>query len=679
MAARRRTPRVSKAQREFVSEAEDLLERLRQGLSDLGEAGEGGADPDLVNQLFRSAHSLKGLSGMFGFDALAELSHRLEDALDDLRMGRARVDGPVLPLIEESVAAFTAALAELGRGGDLESVAEATLDLRRRLEEARGVLSDAAIPALDVDESMLRALTEYEEHRLQENLRRGRRIHLVEACFEITSFDEGLQELSGAIREVGEVLSTLPSPGDTPESQIRFSILVAADVEPEDLTARLELSGGSVRGVGGGLPSEAPSRAQAASRPSPPAARPSGVETGSLRSLSDTVRVDIRKLEDLMNLVGEIGIHRGSLGALAARMARDPATAQAGGELLKIHRALERKLQELQAGVLEVRMVPLRQVFEKLSRVVRRLRKDLSKEVRLEVRGADTELDKLIVEQLVDPLVHLLRNAFDHAIEASEERLAAGKNAEGRIGIDASQRGNHVVIQVRDDGRGIDPERVRARAIEQGVLGAEQSPSRAECLELIFEPGLSTCEAVTETSGRGVGMDIVRSNLQAMGGVVEVDSTQGRGTTFTLTLPITLAIIQALLVTVTDQTFAVPVNSVLETVSVADGQLQRSERRELLNLRGEPVPVLRLARVFELEERAGGGGFAVVVGLGESKAALLVDRLEGQRDAVIKAIQGPIPQVRGIAGATEQGDRGAILVLDVSALVDDLAHRREAA
>jgi two-component system chemotaxis sensor kinase CheA len=675
--ARRRKRGASKPEREFVSEAEDILERLREGLAQLADVGGADPDPAVVNDLFRSAHSLKGLSGMFGFDALGDLAHQLEDSLDDLRMGRARVDGPIVLLAGEAVVTFAAGLEALGRGGTLDDVAASVADLRSRLETTRegATRQETDLASLDLDPGTLRALTEYEEHRLRENLGRGRRIHLVETSFEMASFEEGLHELASAIREVGEVISTLPSPGDSPESQIRFSLLVGVDLDARELTSRLELGEDDVRAVGGGAGS------RTTGFPGPESAAPASgpTETGSLRSLSDTVRVDIRKLDELMNLVGELVIHRAALGDLARRLVSDLASSGAGGELQKIHKSLERKLQELQASVLEVRMVPLRQIFDKLSRVARRLRHDLDKQVRLEIRGADTELDKLIVEQLIDPLVHLVRNAFDHAIEPEAERRAAGKPVEGRVVIEASQRGNHVVIQVTDDGRGIDHEELRARAVERGQLASDAKPSSSECLELIFEPGFSTKPEVTGTSGRGVGLDVVHANLAAAGGVVEVDSRPGRGTTFTLTLPITLAIIQALLVGVSDQIFAVPLNAVFETLRVDQNVLQRSERREILQLRGAALPVLRLARVFELDESSSGDGFAVVVGLGESRVALLVDRLEGQQDTVIKPIQGPASQVRGIAGATELGDRGAVLVLDVSALVDELAQRREVA
>jgi two-component system chemotaxis sensor kinase CheA len=308
---------------------------------------------------------------------------------------------------------------------------------------------------------------------------------------------------------------------------------------------------------------------------------------------------------------------------------------------------------------------------------VRRLRRDTDKEVRLEIRGADTELDKLIVEELVDPLMHVVRNAFDHAIESPEERVAAGKPREGAIRLEAYQRGNDVVIAATDDGRGIDAEAVRARAEEKGVIDVGDHLSRKEVLDLIFAPGLSTRTEVTETSGRGVGMDVVRANITALGGVVDVASKPGAGTTITMTLPITLAIIQALIVGVESQRFAIPLNSVRETLLVDPGEVQRSDGRELLNLRGEALLLRRLAVEFGLgdPDAAPAKQYAVVLGIGDARLGLLVDRLEGQQDVVIKPIQGPIRSVRGIAGATEVGDSGAVLVLDVSALVEDARSR----
>jgi two-component system chemotaxis sensor kinase CheA len=641
---------------------------------------------------------------MFGLDGVSELSHHLEDVLDGLRMGRTALDAQAVALLEESVALVAHTLEKLEEGAESGLDEQATELIGRIDLWARGPRGDAAASTeLDLDPAMLRALTEYEEHRLRENLRRGRGVVVVEAAFDIVSFEEGLAELTAAIKEVGEVLSTLPSPGDSPESQIRFSLLVATELDVGSLAARLDLAPAAVRVASAAAARAAAARAEAA----PPGTErgeageaqaggfaadadvedadaaaegadglAGGSELASLKSISETVRVDIRKLDELMNLVGELVIQRGALAKLARTLRGETATARAGAELEKIHKGLERKLQELQAGVLEVRMVPLRQVFEKLSRVVRRLRRDTDKEVRLEIRGADTELDKLIVEELVDPLMHVVRNAFDHAIEGAEERVKAGKPREGCIRLEAYQRGNDVVIAATDDGRGIDLAAVERRAVERGIVDADAHLPRKEILDLVFAPGLSTRSEVTETSGRGVGMDVVRANITALGGVVDVDSTPGQGTTITMTLPITLAIIQALIVGVGGQRFAVPLNSVRETLLVDPAEVQRSDRRELLNLRGEALPLRRLALEFQLgEPRASAKQYAVVLGIGDARLGLLVDALEGQQDVVIKPIQGPIRAVRGIAGATEVGDSGAVLVLDVSALVEDARSR----
>jgi two-component system chemotaxis sensor kinase CheA len=681
--------RRSKAYRDFISEAEEVLERMRADLSDLADQNDAGAevDPEGVNSLFRSAHTLKGLAGMFGLDGLSELSHHLEDVLDGMRLGRVALDSPAASLIDEAVNVFAAELGSLDDPKTPVEGSEAVAELIGRIDSAvrePGAPTDE-LTGLDLDPALLRALTEYEEHRLRENMRRGRSIHLVEATFEILAFDEGLAELSVAVREAGEVLSTLPSPGAAGESQIRFGLLAASELDSDALRARLDFPDATVRGVwappaagSSAAPAvEASSdRAVAAPEATPPA-DPNEIE--SLKSISDTVRVDIRKLDELMNLVGELVIQRGAVNSIARRLQAEPATARIGSELEKVHKLLDRKIQGLQAGVLEVRMVPLRQVFEKLSRVVRRLRRDTDKEVRLELRGADTELDKLIVEELVDPLMHVVRNSFDHAIEQADERSALGKPEVGSIRIEAFQRGNHVVIEVADDGRGIDLERLQERGVERGLVDAGDTLSRREVLDLIFAPGLSTRDEVTETSGRGVGMDVVKNNLTALGGVVDVDSQEGRGTTITLTLPITLAIIQALVVGVGGQRYAVPLNSVLETMLVDTQEIQRSDGREILNLRGEPLLLRRLTQEFGLPETEGAKPHVVVIGLGDARLGLVVERLEGQQDTVIKPVQGPVQNVRGIAGATELGDLGAVLVLDVAALIEDAGRRSEAA
>lgn len=711
MAAKKRSgkkARPTKADREFVAEAEEILERMRVDLALLSEQRAGGneVDPDLVNSIFRAAHSLKGLADLFGLEGMGGLAHHLEDILDSLRLGRMPLENRALELLDEAASLFSMLLQRIGDKGFEEKAEFLIADLVSRIEGAvrtRAEFEDG-LAGLNLDPSLLRALTEYEEHRLRENIRRGRHLVLVVSTFEIIAFEEGLSEMSVAIREVGEVVSTLPSPGEAPESQIRFSLLVASDVSAADLALRLDFPDTEVNSVLAGpeTPASKPPAEETMVRADPntpgtpdlpsvpkpgepeparptdsPAARSGDFET--LKSISDTVRVDIRKLDELMNLVGELVIQRSAIARIASRLLSESATARIGNELAKTHKALDRKLKELQGSVLDVRMVPLRQIFEKLNRVGRRLQLDLGKNVNLEFTGVDTELDKLIVEQLVDPLMHMVRNSFDHAIEPTEQRVAAGKSPDGNVRIDAYQRGNHVVIQVTDDGRGIDPAAVRAKAESLGLVEPDAVLSDKECLALIFAPGFSIRNEVSGTSGRGVGMDVVRNNLSHLGGIVDLDSELGRGTTLTMTLPITLAIIQALIVCVGKQRFAIPLNSVLETLLIETSEIQNSEDREILNLRGEPLHLRRLSDEFDLTPAVDDRQYVVVLGIGELRVGLLVDRFEGQQDMVIKSIQGPAADVRGIAGATELGDRGAVLVIDVSSLIEDTFKRRDAA
>lgn len=692
----------SKADCEFVSEAEEILEAMRTDIADLGDQDRDGGEPDpeQVNRLFRSAHSLKALAGMFHFDPIQDLAHRLEDILDGLRLGRVSLGDRTLELIEASVHMFASLLGNVGDADALAASTDEIANLTRRIEEAAREPEEESgeFEGLSLDPSLLRALTEYEEHRLRENMRRGRCIALVDASFEIISFEEGLSDLSEAIRETGEVLSTLPAPGETPESQIKFSLLVATKIPAEALANRIDFPSASVRTVLAATStapaSEAP-RPAAAKAPQPrepsetPSSEASEVEPGapadaaafeSLKSISDTVRVDIRKLDELMNLVGELVIQRGAMGDLILQLSSTRAAARLGNEFGKVYKALDRKLRELQSAVLDVRMVPLRHVFEKVSRVVRRMRRDLDKDVRLDIRGADTELDKLIVEALVDPLMHVVRNALDHAIEPMEERMAAGKDPVGRITIEAFQRGNHVVIAVSDDGRGIDTDALRERAESAGLVAVGEVLSEKETLDLAFTPGISTRTEITQTSGRGVGMDVARSNLTALGGVVSAESVSGRGTTISMTLPITLAIIQSLIVRAADQRFAIPLNAVMETLVIDASEIQRSEGCELLNLRGEAIQLRRLSSEFGLESNASAEKpYVIVIRMGDQRVGLLVDRLEGQQDTVIKPILGPVRSVHGIAGATDLGDQSPVLVLDAAALVEDTARRGDAA
>ncbi|MEO7094864.1 MAG: chemotaxis protein CheA, partial [Polyangiales bacterium] len=402
-----------------------------------------------------------------------------------------------------------------------------------------------------------------------------------------------------------------------------------------------------------------------------------------LRSVSQTVRVDIRKLDHLMNIVAELAIVRGVLGRITDRVRSNPEMRELGMELHRVHRSLDRHLADMQGGILEVRMVPLGQVFDKLARVVRQISREHDKEINLVITGAETEVDKLIVEELSDPLMHMIRNAIDHGIEYRRQRAERGKPEAGTIALNAYQKGNHVVIEVQDDGAGIDEEKVLKQAIRRGLVSEQEVVGllQREILSFIFLPGFSTKEGVDELSGRGVGMDIVKTNISRMGGVIDVQSELGIGTKMTVTLPITLAIISALVVVVAGRRYALPLASVLEALVFDPGAVRTIEGREVMSLRGATLPLCRLEALFGLSQLEGTTPirrFVVVVGVGNHRLGCVVDQLIGQQDIVIKALGKSLQGVRGFSGATELGDQHVGLVIDAPAIVEEVLSTSEA-
>jgi two-component system chemotaxis sensor kinase CheA len=414
--------------------------------------------------------------------------------------------------------------------------------------------------------------------------------------------------------------------------------------------------------------------------PKPAADRPKATASAdsdqlSLRSLTSVVRVDIRKLDHLMNVVGDLGVVRGAFSRFVERLRGRLHDRELLTEAQRIHRAFDRYLGDVQEGVLDVRMVPLSQAFDKLAVVVRQIAREQDKRVQLVVRGGDTEIDKLIAEDIADPLMHIARNAVDHGLENRKDRVASGKPDTSTVKLTATQRGNHVVIEVQDDGRGIDPSNIREAAMRKGTLAEHQLAdlSPAELIQLIFLPGFSTSSVVTDVSGRGIGMDVVKTNIQRLGGAVEVQSVVGSGTTFTITLPVTLAIIRSLLFSVEGRTFAIPLTVVAEVLRLDQKSLRNFDGREILDLRGTTLPLCRLGTYFRFTGKGQESeGFVIVVSVGKQRLGFLVESLAGQQDIVVKPLGKSLSQVSGIAGATDLGDGKLVLVLDAAALLDEL-------
>ena len=322
---------------------------------------------------------------------------------------------------------------------------------------------------------------------------------------------------------------------------------------------------------------------------------------------------------------------------------------------------------------MEIRMTPVGQLFEKMARIVRKISMDQGKKVELKIFGADTELDKVIIEDISDPLMHIIRNSIDHGIETPEERVRQGKSESGVIRLSSYQKGNHVIIEFEDDGKGIDIEKVKRKAVEAGYVGEGGDLSDKEAIDLLFLPGLSTAEQVSEVSGRGVGMDVVRNNIQALSGMVDIESEAGRGTRVVITLPITLAIIKVLLISASGRSYAVPITSVQETLSLESRHIITVERKEVMRLRDMTLPLLRLSRFFGADDSSGSMDcyYVIVVGLAEKRVGILVDDLLGQQDIVIKPLGDTFKGVRGVSGAADLGDQRTILVLDTGGIISE--------
>ena len=676
----------SRAIKDFLAESEEILEQLNLDLVTLADVIENGGDvdPGLLNTIFRGAHSFKGISGMFGFDDLCELCHHMENLLDSLRLGKVQLSEKLIETLFSLLEVLTRLVHGKAESEDF------TLDITPSIQRIDALLhgdesSASPMAPQGIDPAILRVLTEYEEHRLNESIKNGKNILRVAVNFSLMSFDVELAALTDQLKQYGEVLSTLPSAGDVP-GHIGFQLLFGTRCSGEELEGLLHsedlsvvcLYSPTLIAVPLGLPvtPQLPARPVAV-KVEVVAKEVEGSEeerAASLRSLSRTVRVDIDKLDNLMNIVGELVLSKSAITALAVQL-KQQISNDLTAELQKATRGLERRLEELQQGVMDVRMVPISQIFDKMVRIIRRVSNEQGKRITLDIRGAETELDKLIVEDLSDPLMHLVRNAVDHGIEPAQERLAAGKAEKGTITLWAAQKGNHVVLEIGDDGRGIDADRVRKKAIERGLISAETELSREDIFNLVLLPGFSTRDEVTDLSGRGVGMDVVKNNIAALSGAIEIDSEFGRGTLMTITLPITLAIIKALIVRVSGRSYAIPINSVLETLMIDATVIRTIERREVLELRQKTLPLLRLTDVFALPVEAREGNtrsFVVVTGMAEKRIGIMVDELIGQQDVVIKSLGKTLAFVRGIAGAADLGNQKTILVLDVGGLMNEV-------
>lgn len=660
----------------FLEESKEHLEILNQRLLELEKDS---GNINALNEIFRAAHTLKGMSSTMGFDDLADLTHHMENVLSDLKEGILPVNSTVIDTIFKCFDRLQMIIDNIQANGSGETDNSNLINILENIKtgnfEAAAIIEkEIPVPILMPTEENSSsqesfAFNEYDITVLKEAVSRDFKIYNIKVAIDQGCLMKSVRAFMvfKAVEEDGEIIKSLPPAQDLDEGKFDndFEILLISTVAADALEKRLgnisEINVLYIREINIDVLSTKPVMVN-------------GVNNFS-KSLSDTpdsprshkakqtVRVDIDRLDNLMNLVGELVMHKGRLEQIGF--------SNKISELNETIEQIDRISTDLQAVVMKVRMVPIEQVFNRFPRMVRDLARDLNKEVDFLIEGKETELDRTVIDEIGDPLVHLLRNAIDHGLESSQERLKKGKSQQGTVILRARHEGNNVYIEVEDDGGGIDTDRVMAKAVEKGLLTSREVEqlSREEAIELLFNPGFSTAQNVTDISGRGVGLDVVKTKIESLSGEIFVDSKPGQGTRFRIKLPLTLAIIQALMVSVQDELYAIPLSSVDETTMITASDIKMVQNQEVIMLRGSVLPLYRLGNLLSVPGQSDSDDmYVVVVRKAERQIGLVVDSLIGQQEIVIKSLGRLLGGIPGLAGAIVAGDGHVRLILDIITL-----------
>jgi two-component system chemotaxis sensor kinase CheA len=662
----------------FLQEAEEQLEILEQETLRL----ETDPTPERLSAIFRAAHTLKGSSRAMGFSNFAGVTHEMENILDALRAGQLQITTEMGDVLLKGIDALGSLKASIANGdGDVGDVQELIKKLQAFLmAEAHEVSSSAPVATSTVSSERPRLELASE---IIDNLKIAASEKAVLcARFSLTAdcamkFARAFMAIS-IVTDGGELLASIPAPEALEEEAFEtdFDLYFHHPSDIELLRKRFgaisevkqfEVVPYLAKIVKADIPVEKVAG-------DPPAVADSVAAPKKKMEASQTVRVEVTRLDELMNLVGELVIDRTRIaeigGILSAKYDSD-ANVEALSETVT---HISRITADLQDQLMKARMLPIETVFNRFPRMVRDLAQKCGKDVRLEVIGGETELDRSVIEVIGDPLIHVLRNSIDHGLEDPEARVKAGKSKTGLVQLTARHKDNYIVIEIRDDGKGIDLDRVKAKAVSAGLVTAEAAAKLTpkEVTNFIFESGLSTAAAVSEVSGRGVGMDIVRSNILKLGGLIDVETTPGQGTVFTLRLPLTLAIIRGLLVRARGMVYVLPLGSVVETLRISKSEVQTVRQRQVVVIRGATTVLVHLNSIFDVGDEVAEESdslYVVVVGLAEQRIGLVVDGLVGEHEVVIKSLSRHCGDVTGISGATILGNGRVALIVDVNGLL----------
>ena len=667
----------------FFETAQELLQSLNEEALKLEKHP---GDAETVRTIRRVVHTLKGDAAACGYRELSESAHELEDAL---AVETASSHTSLAEVAFTAADIFGSMLGSYRRRAKLPSAEPLRKMIRQlgkdSLSEKPGKKTPSKIPVIQSQ------WTEYETLAVQNALNQGKRVYHIKAQIDshCAMPFAARQLLLNALGAVGQVIGVRPETG-SPESTQRVELLVASGASVEKVTAKCHIptviARSSVELIKGNVSKQKRNASVTKSK------EPNGISVESIPNdvamttaeenedpakhlgavAENILRVDAERIDSVLNLVGELIIGKSMLQQAFQELIKHSPKESMRGRLADAMAFQSRVLNDLQRSVMKIRMVPVEQLFRRFPRMVRDVAKQCGKEVDLVMSGQDTDLDKSLLDAIAEPLTHLVRNAVAHGIEDAAERARVGKPARGTIRLDAYHQANQVIVEIRDDGSGIDSQKVRSKALENKIVSAEEAErlSEADILGLVFRPGFSTADEITEIAGRGVGLDVVQSVLHRLKGTVEIETHPGQGTTFRLKLPLTLAIIKALLFRVEQRLYAIPLNTVAEIARARESDLHRVDNHEVLQLRNQVLPLVRLGRPSPQATQQAAKIFVLVITLGERKLGLIVEALEGEEELVIKALDDQTVSTDLVSGASILGDGRVVLILNLAAIVE---------
>ncbi|EJB30061.1 two-component system, chemotaxis family, sensor kinase CheA [Helicobacter pylori NQ4200] len=643
---------------DFLIEAFEMNEQLDQDLVELEHNPE---DLDLLNRIFRVAHTIKGSSSFLNLNILTHLTHNMEDVLNRARKGEIKITPDIMDVVLRSIDLMKTLLVTIrDTGSDTNNGKEN--EIEEAVKQLQAITSQNLEGAKETSGTKETPQKENKEEAKEENKENKAKAPTAEnpASDNPLADEPDLDYANMSAEEVEAEIERLLNKRQEADKERRAQ--KKQEAKPKQEVAPTKEAPKTETPKAPKTETKAKAKADTEENKAPSI----GVE--------QTVRVDVRRLDHLMNLIGELVLGKNRLIRIYSDVEERYDGEKFLEELNQVVSSISAVTTDLQLAVMKTRMQPVGKVFNKFPRMVRDLSRELGKSIELIIEGEETELDKSIVEEIGDPLIHIIRNSCDHGIEPLEERRRLNKPETGKVQLSAYNEGNHIVIKISDDGKGLDPVMLKEKAVEKGVISERDAEgmSDREAFNLIFKPGFSTAKVVSNVSGRGVGMDVVKTNIEKLNGIIEIDSEVGVGTTQKLKIPLTLAIIQALLVGVQEEYYAIPLSSVLETVRISQDEIYTVDGKSVLRLRDEVLSLVRLSDIFKVDAilESNSDVYVVIIGLADQKIGVIVDYLIGQEEVVIKSLGYYLKNTRGIAGATVRGDGKITLIVDVGAMME---------